>query len=343
MASRPPGRPGGSGARAAPAKSASAASAPAAAAAAAGASPGHPEDRALVEAYLDTLIHRRRLAANTITNYTRNLERLLALLGETRLAALDGAQARRLVARLHAGGLAPRALAAVLSAWRGLFHWLVRHRGYAANPVQGVRAPRAPRNLPKALSVEAAQRLLEVEPDDARLQADPELLRDLAMFELLYSSGLRRAELAGLDVHDGALDLAAGEVRVTGKGGRTRTVPVGSRARQALHAWLQVRGRLAHAEERALFVGARGRRISFSGIAQRLAAWARRQGMEGKVHPHMLRHSFASHVLQSSQDLRAVQEMLGHASIAATQIYTHLDFQALARVYDAAHPRARKK
>jgi integrase/recombinase XerC len=327
MATGAPGKPGG-GAQTTPGAAPPASAGPA----------GHPEDRALVAAYLDTLRHRRRLADNTLSNYTRNLQRLLELLGASRLAALEAAGVRRHVARLHAGGLSPRALAAELSAWRGLFRWLVRHRGYPANPVQGVRAPRAARSLPKALSVEAAQRLLEAAPD-----ADPALLRDRAMFELLYSSGLRRAELAGLDAHDGALDLSAGEVTVTGKGGKTRTVPVGARAREALAAWLAVRATLARAGERALFVGARGTRIPLSSIAARLHAWARRQGMEGKVHPHMLRHSFASHVLQSSQDLRAVQEMLGHASISTTQVYTHLDFQALAKVYDAAHPRAKKK
>lgn len=306
---------------------------------------GHPEDRALVAGYLDTLAHRRRLSPNTLSNYARNLQRLLQLAGDTRLANLDAGQVRRHVARLHATGQGPRALAAVLSAWRGFYRWMVRHHGHAVNPVQGVRAPRAPRNLPKALSVEAAQRLLE--PGQSAAEPDPReavaRVRDLAMFELLYSSGLRRAELVGLDMGDGALDLAAGEVRVTGKGGKTRTVPVGSRAREALHAWLGVRAQLALPEERALFVGVRGTRISPATLAARLHAWARRQGMEGKVHPHMLRHSFASHVLQSSQDLRAVQEMLGHASIATTQVYTHLDFQALAKVYDAAHPRARKK
>ena len=297
----------------------------------------HPESP-LVREYLGSLVHQRQLAAVSVANYTRSLQRLLELLGPVRLASLDNAQVRRLIARLNAGGLSPRALANMLSAWRGFYHWLVRHKGFASNPCQGVRAPKAPRTLPKALSVESAQRLLEALPADTI-----EYVRDHAMFELLYSSGLRRAELLSLDWGDGRLDLDEGLVTVTGKGSKTRTVPVGAKAREALAAWLAVRAQLADPGEKALFVGARGRRLSASTLAVRLDAWALASGAEGRVHPHMLRHSFASHVLQSSQDLRAVQEMLGHASISTTQVYTHLDFQALAKVYDAAHPRARKK
>jgi integrase/recombinase XerC len=263
---------------------------------------------------------------------------LLGLLGNARLAALDSAQVRRYVAQLHARGLAPRSLASLLSAWRGLYRWLVRQRGFAANPVVGVRAPKPAKRLPKALSVEQVQRLLEVGAEGA-----PALLRDRAMFELMYSSGLRLAELVALDLGDGRLDLREGEVTVTGKGAKTRTVPVGARARQALGQWLGTRAQLAAPQEQALFVGARGRRISPGVVQKRLRLLAARQGVQGKLHPHMLRHSFASHVLQSSQDLRAVQEMLGHASISTTQVYTHLDYQALARVYDAAHPRAKRK
>jgi integrase/recombinase XerC len=297
----------------------------------------HPQ-LALVDEYLEALARQRRLSPVSVANYARSLKRLLTLLGSARLETLDAAQVRRMVARLHAGGLSQRALASVLTAWRGLFRWLVRHRGFPANPCQGVRAPRAPRALPKALSVEAAQQLLDSAP-----AADALVLRDHAMFELLYSSGLRRAELVSLDAQDGRLDLAAGEITVTGKGRKTRTIPVGARAREALRVWLAVRPGLAAANERALFVGARGRRISPGDVGSRLKAWARRRGVPGRIHPHMLRHSFATHLLQSSQDLRAVQEMLGHASISTTQVYTHLDFQALAKVYDAAHPRAKKK
>jgi len=256
---------------------------------------------------------------------------------DTDLAKLEPAQVRRFVALMHGKGLSPRTLALVLSAWRGCFHWLVRHRGFRANPVVGIRAPRAARPLPKALSVEAAQRLLDGSPEGA------EQMRDAAMFELLYSSGLRRAELVALNVDDGRLDLRQGEVTVTGKGARTRTVPVGAKACEALKRWIDARQQLAAPGERALFVGRRGKRIGASLVGARLQEWARRRGLTERVHPHMLRHSFATHVLQSSQDLRAVQELLGHASISTTQVYTHLDFQSLAKVYDAAHPRAKKK
>jgi integrase/recombinase XerC len=297
----------------------------------------HP-DEGLIREYLGALTHQRRLAAKSVANYAHDLERLLQLLGSTRLDALSSSQVRRFVAQLNASGLSPRALASVLTAWRGLFRWLVRHRGFAANPCEDVRAPKPAKRLPKALSVEAAQRLLEADPGGAAA-----LARDHAMFELLYSSGLRVGELVSLDAGDGRLDLRAGEVTVTGKGAKTRTVPVGARAREALARWLALRAGLARVGERALFVGARGRRMSAGTVNARLKAWARRQGVDASLHPHMLRHSFATHVLQSSQDLRAVQEMLGHASISTTQVYTHLDFQALAKVYDAAHPRARKK
>jgi len=296
----------------------------------------HP-DEALVRSYLEALAHQRRLARGTVTNYARDLGVLLRLAGEARLDALDAARVRRFVAQLHAMGISGRSLAGTLSAWRGLYRWLARHRGFGANPCQGVRAPKAPKGLPKAISVEGAQRLLDA-PD----ATSPALLRDRAMFELMYSSGLRLAELVGLDA-GGLLDLAQGEVTVTGKGSKTRTVPVGAKAREALAAWLAVRAVLARPGERAMFVGARGARIAPGTVRARLAAWALRQGVDTPLHPHMLRHSFATHVLQSSQDLRAVQEMLGHASIASTQVYTHLDFQSLAKVYDAAHPRARKK
>jgi integrase/recombinase XerC len=295
-------------------------------------------DPALGKAWLDTLEHQRRLSGHTLSNYSRAIELLLRLKESSALRDLDSAQIRRFAARLHAAGLSGRTLALTLSAWRGLFNWLARQRGFPANPAQGVRAPKSPRHLPKALSVEQVQQLLETDAPQS-----PEGARDRAMFELLYSSGLRLAELVALDADDGRLDLKQAQVTVTGKGAKTRTVPVGGRAREALRDWLKARALLAAPQERALFVGARGRRIAPGTVQARLRAWAKRQGLGASVHPHMLRHSFASHVLQSSQDLRAVQEMLGHASISTTQVYTHLDFQALAKVYDAAHPRARKK
>jgi integrase/recombinase XerC len=295
-------------------------------------------DAQLRKAWLEALEHQRRLSPHTLANYSRAIDVLFGLKEKTSLRELEAQQVRRFVARLHAAGLSGRTLALTLSAWRGFYHWLARHQGFAANPVQGVRAPKSPRHLPKALSVEQMQQLLE-----APATQTPESARDRAMFELLYSSGLRLSELVSLDVADGGLDLRQGEVTVTGKGNKTRTVPVGARALEGLRDWLKARALLARPQERALFVGARGRRIAPGAVQARLRAWARRQGLGASVHPHMLRHSFASHVLQSSQDLRAVQEMLGHASISTTQVYTHLDFQALAKVYDAAHPRARKK
>lgn len=288
----------------------------------------------LASEYLEALKHQRRLAPATLGNYSHAIDGLLKLVGEQDLKSVDPAQIRRYVAMMHGKGLSPRSLALTLSAWRGWFRWLARHKGWPSNPVLGIRAPKAARPLPKALSVEAAQRLLDGEA------SSPAATRDAAMFELLYSSGLRVGELVALNLAD---DPAQGEVTVTGKGSKTRTVPVGAKARTALKAWLQIRPQLAAPQEKALFVGARGRRIAPGTVASRLGAWARSRGLAEHVHPHMLRHSFASHVLQSSQDLRAVQELLGHASISTTQVYTHLDFQALAKVYDAAHPRAKKK
>ena len=285
--------------------------------------------------YLDFLRHERRLAAHTLAAYSRDcalLEKLSAGRDPRELVAAD---IRRFVASLHGGGLAPRSLARLLSAWRGFFDWLVRSGDLAANPCQGIRAPRAARTLPEALSPDDASRLVALE-DGSDLG-----LRDRALFELAYSCGLRVSELTGLDV--GSVDASSGEVRVTGKGSKTRIVPVGGPALEALARWLPVRDRLAAAGEPALFVGRSGRRLAPREVQRRIKRRAALAGLGVDVHPHMLRHSFASHVLQSSGDLRAVQEMLGHASIASTQVYTHLDFQHLAKVYDAAHPRARRK
>lgn len=297
----------------------------------------HP-DAALVRDYLRSLDERRRLAPRSVENYAHAITTLLRLLGDAPLAGVDAARVRRHVGQLHGAGLSGRTLALTLSAWRGLYRWLVKQHGYAANPCDGIRPPKSPKLLPRALAVEAAQQLLDGAPEGSPLG-----LRDQAMAELLYSSGLRLAELVAIDCADGRLDLAGGEVTVTGKGSKTRTVPVGARAREAVQRWLSVRATVASPDERALFVGARGRRISPAVVNASLARLARARGLEVKVHPHMLRHSFATHVLQSSQDLRAVQELLGHASISTTQVYTHLDYQALAKVYDQAHPRARRK
>lgn len=291
-----------------------------------------------VAAYLAELAEQRRLSPHTVSNYRRDLTRLLNLAGEIPLAELQVHQIRRYAAQLHGQGLSGRSLARLLSAWRGFFNWLGRGDLVRANPCEGVRSPKSPKHLPNALSVDETARLLQPADD-----GDPLLLvRDTAMFELFYSSGLRLAELAALDC--AALDSAIneGEVRVLGKRNKARLVPVGRKAREALAAWAAVRESLAGAEEPALFVSRRGGRISHRMIQLRLAQLATQLGLPRHVHPHMLRHSFASHVLQSSGDLRAVQEMLGHASIASTQVYTHLDFQHLAKVYDSAHPRAKR-
>lgn len=289
-----------------------------------------------VIAWLDFLAHQRRSSPHTLTSYRRDLARLIALAGERPLTGLRASDIRRFSAQLHRGGLEARSIARTLSAWRSCFRWLHAHGMVTDNPVQGVRPPKAGKPLPKALSVDAASALLDARPDDL-LE-----IRDLAMFELFYSSGLRLAELAGLNV-DGSWSISDGEVTVLGKRGKTRRVPVGGKALEALHEWLMQRAAIAAAGETALFVSMRGGRLSHGMIRARLARWAREKGLAQHVHPHMLRHSFASHVLQSSGDLRAVQELLGHASIRSTQVYTHLDFQHLAKIYDAAHPRARRK
>jgi integrase/recombinase XerC len=223
----------------------------------------------------------------------------------------------------------------MLSAWRGFFRYLARDHGYTANPCAGLRAPKAKKTLPQALSPDEAARLMEIDGDD------PMAIRDKAIFELFYSSGLRLSELTGLAVDD--INAADAVVRVTGKGAKTRVVPVGSRALAALRVWLKARALLVRPGETALFVNAAGKRVSPRSVQLRMKQWALKLGLPAELHPHMLRHSFASHLLQSSGDLRAVQEMLGHASISTTQVYTHLDFQTLARVYDAAHPRAKRK
>lgn len=290
-------------------------------------------------AYLAELSDQRRMSPHTISNYRRDLEKLLALSGDIPLAGLQVHHIRRFVAQLHGRGLSGRSLARLLSAWRGFFLWLGERGLVKANPCDGIRPPKSPRLLPKALSVDETARLLDAVEDDDPVQA----VRDLAMFELFYSSGLRLAELVALDCDVLDTVLHEGEIRVLGKRSKLRLVPVGSKAREALAVWAAMRGELALPGERALFVGVRGGRISPRMVESRLERRAQRLGLPTHVHPHMLRHSFASHVLQSSGDLRAVQEMLGHASIASTQVYTHLDFQHLAKVYDAAHPRAKAK
>ncbi len=302
---------------------------------AAAAASGEPSPEPTIEQFLAELAHQRRASSHTLDAYRHDLHSLQGFAADKALPSLLPANIRRYAMQLHGSGLAPRSIARVLSAWRSYYRWLCRRGLAGRNPVEGVRAPKAPHNLPKALSVDQTQALLDGDGDAV------EDVRDKAMFELFYSSGLRLSELTGLERN--GLDLGDGQVTVTGKRNKTRTVPLGEKARDALKVWLERRAELASVDETALFVGARGARIANSVVQKRLAAWAQRQGLGMHVHPHMLRHSFASHVLQSSGDLRAVQEMLGHANISTTQIYTHLDFQHLAKVYDAAHPRARKK
>lgn len=287
----------------------------------------------LLERFVDYLATERRLAVTSVAAYEYDVLRLLRLAGDAPLAGLTSQEIRRYAGRLHGQGLNGRSIARLLSAWRAFFRWLVRERLSAANPAIGVKPPKSGKRLPKVLSPDEASQLLGGMPET------PAEVRDLAILELLYSSGLRRAELVSLDLGD--VRAADALVRVTGKGSRTREVPVGRQALLALDAWLQVRPLMARPGCEALFVGVRGDRISDRVLSTRVEQWARQRGLGQHLHPHMLRHSFASHVLQSSGDLRAVQEMLGHASIATTQIYTHLDFQYLAKAYDAAHPRAR--
>ena len=301
----------------------------------------------LVARYLEYLRVERRLAARTLAMYEEALLRLArqADAADTELTHVEPRQVRRWAAQLHAGGLAPRSVALALSAWRGLYRWLGRNGEIAANPVAGVRAPKAAKPLPKALSVDQSVALA----DHRGAGGDPALeARDACIVELLYGSGLRIAELVGLDAQAGSealgwIDADAGEAHVLGKGSKRRSVPVGRAALAALAAWLPLRTTLAKAGQPALFVGRNGTRLTPSQIRARLKARAVRAGIPAHVHPHMLRHSFASHLLQSSGDLRAVQELLGHAHIATTQVYTKLDFQHLAKVYDAAHPRAKRR
>ena len=288
--------------------------------------------------YLQHLQLQRRLSPHTVSNYRRDLAQLLDWCTQQGIAEwseLDSYGVRAFVAARHRQGLGGRSLQRALSSLRGFYDYLIREGLALNNPGLDIPAPKSDRRLPRALDVDQTARLLELDEEG------PLGLRDKAMMELFYSSGLRLAELIALDVD--SIDSDDHTVRVTGKGSKSRVVPVGRQALQAIAAWKQVRGQLAAAEEPALFVSSRGGRLSARSVQQRMQQWAIRQGVPVHVHPHMLRHSFASHILESSGDLRAVQELLGHADISTTQIYTHLDFQHLARVYDQAHPRARKR
>ncbi len=293
---------------------------------------------ALVEAYLGHLRDQRRLSPRTLDSYRRDLNDFLAWASPSEWLGwhrVDQAQLRAYSAARHRQGLSAKSLQRRLSSLRSLFRFLLRERQLDHNPAEGVRAPKVRRKLPATLDADQLQHLLDLPGED------PLSRRDAAMMELFYSSGLRLAELAALDLND--LDRDDRIVEVIGKGGKTRRVPVGRLALRAITRWLASRSGLAAPEQQALFVGRSGRRLSHRAVQQRLALRARQQGLPQRLHPHLLRHSFASHLLESSGDLRAVQELLGHADISTTQIYTHLDFQHLAQVYDRAHPRAGKK
>jgi integrase/recombinase XerC len=292
-----------------------------------------------VDSYLQHLAAERRLSPHTVAAYQRDLAKLSHLVADTPLAELSVTDIRGAIVKLRSQGLSATSVARHLSSWRGFYAFACRRLGYASNPCIGLRPPKAAKALPQVLSPDACTQLLDGE--SAPATDDALLARDRAMFELFYSSGLRLSELTGLDLND--VNLRTGEAQVTGKGRKTRIVPVGQQARIALAAWLPQRLPLARDNTPALFISQRGTRLTPRSVQLRLNRWARQAGLNQHVHPHMLRHAFATHVLQSSADLRAVQEMLGHASISTTQVYTHLDWQHLAKVYDQAHPRARKK
>ncbi|MDQ1341958.1 MAG: integrase/recombinase XerC [Pseudomonadota bacterium] len=291
-----------------------------------------------VTRFLHGLRNERQLSPHTASAYQRDLAALVEYCkaqGLTAWSALDSQHVRSFAAQCHRRGLAPRSIQRRLSAVRSLCRFLIREGELAHEPAADVQAPKARKRLPTTLDADTMARLLEFRSDE-RLG-----VRDKAIMELFYSSGLRLAELLGLDLTD--LDLRDRTVRVMGKGRKARIVPVGRQAAAALARWLQERAALAAVDETAVFVGVNGRRLGPRIVQKRIASWARLQGLPEHVHPHMFRHSFASHLLESSGDLRAVQELLGHANISTTQVYTHLDFQHLARIYDASHPRAKRK
>jgi integrase/recombinase XerC len=308
----------------------------------------HPGDKpggGLVEKYLEHVRVEKRLAARTVELYALDLQKLSdnAAKAGVELTRVQNTHVRRWVAQMHSGGRSGRGIALILSGWRGFYVWLGRQGLVDSNPIQDVRAPKAAKPLPKALSVDDSVQLAAYENTDC----DPWLeARDAAMVELLYGCGLRVGEMVGLDAvastsARGWIDLQGGEAHVLGKGGKRRSVPVGGKALEALQRWLALRGE--HMQQPALFVGRHGTRLTAQAMWQRLKRRSLLAGLATPVHPHMLRHSFASHLLQSSGDLRAVQELLGHANITTTQVYTRLDFQHLAKAYDAAHPRALRK
>lgn len=291
-----------------------------------------------MDRYVGHLRDERRMSLHTVTNYQRDLRHVAEFCTAKNVAdwsELNAHFVRSYASWRHRSGIGGRSIQRELSALRMFYKYLDRENVTHSNPTLGIRAPKAVRTLPKVLDPDQVSRLLQFDP------ADILAVRDYAIMELMYSSGLRLAELVGLDIHD--LDLKDATVRVTGKGSKARIVPVGRKARRALEDWLARRGCLVSSNDPAVFVSNRGQRISPRAVQLRLRAWGIKQGISSPLHPHKLRHSFASHLLESSSNLRAVQELLGHADISTTQVYTHLDFQHLAHVYDQAHPRAKKK
>ena len=291
-----------------------------------------------IDRFVSHLAHERRMSAHTTSAYAHDLRTLAGFAERRNLRrwdALDHPELRAFAADLHGGGLSPRSIQRHLSAARTFYGFLMREGHCTRNPAEGVRAPKTKKRLPATLDADQMGRLLAFRVDDS-LSA-----RDKAIMELFYSSGLRLTELVGLSVT--ALDLKDRTVRVLGKGNKTRIVPVGRHTVDALKAWLRARSALVRAGIDALFVGRSGRPLSVRAVQLRVDAWGRRQGIGIHVHPHMFRHSFATHLLESSGDLRGVQELLGHANIGTTQVYTHLDFQHLVTVYEAAHPRGRRR
>ncbi len=304
---------------------------------------------AIAQQFLHELGAVRRLSPHSVAAYRRDLQRLSELTEGRALSGLTAPDVRRAAAQLHSRGLAPTSIARMLSAWRAFFRYQAVHGASSSNPALGVRAPRRPQRLPKALAPDQAVALASQQAGEGVLA-----LRDHAIAELLYSTGVRLSELVALDLRPypsepsrraslGWIDLPEGELTVTGKGSKRRSVPIGQPAVAALRAWLAARPTLAGDSERALFVSTRGTRLTPRSVQIRLQQLASRLGLGVHVHPHVLRHSMASHLLQSSGDLRAVQEMLGHTNISTTQVYTRLDWQHLAKAYDAYHPRARRK
>lgn len=290
-----------------------------------------------IDRYLHELKVARRASPHTVSNYARDLRAVAQSAVDRDVdswSTLTANDVRAIIAEQHRDGISGRSLARRLSALRGLYNFLIDHAQAKVNPAQDIIAPKDKKALPATLAPEEINRLL------SQGVKDPMICRDIAMFELMYSSGLRLAELVGIDLVD--LDLSVGQVRVTGKGAKVRDLPVGEQAVQAINKWLGYRRSLPGADERAVFLSSRGKRIAPRTVQMRLKKLAESQGLDRDCYPHMLRHSFASHMLESSGDLRAVQELLGHADISTTQIYTHLDFQHLAKVYDESHPRARR-